>query len=257
MALLSFCRFSRDPGALYTSVFTMGLSQVLFEATRTWVWYMALEPLVRRVWPQILITSSRLLDGRFHDPLVGRDILAGAAFGVFVTILLKLKLVLHNFLGESVPLSGLFSHQLMEGIPELIGTAALAHGVAIFMAFFIMMILLVNRTVFRSERGALIATQVGFASLTAALMGGSLAIAIPVAMIMVSTVLFLLVRFGMLALLSFFTCRMLLDFFPLTFDTSRWYFANGFAAPLLIASMAALGCYFATANRSTRQRANS
>jgi serine/threonine-protein kinase len=43
-----------------------------------WLWYIALEPYVRRSWPQVLIGWSRLLSGRFQDPLVGRDILFGA-----------------------------------------------------------------------------------------------------------------------------------------------------------------------------------
>ena len=152
--LSSFCHFPREPVDVYAIVITMGLSQVLFEVARTWVWYMALEPFVRSVWPQILISSSRLLEGRFHDPLVGRDILAGAVFGVLVTILLQLKLVVHSLFEESVQYDSVFSLKLMVGIRELIGTAALAHGLAFFLAFFIMMILLMNRIVFRSERGA-------------------------------------------------------------------------------------------------------
>ena len=75
-------------------------------------------------------------------------------FGVLVTILLQLKLVVHSLFEESVLYDGVFSSKLMVGIRELIGTAALAHGLAFFLAFFIMMILLMNRIVFRSERGA-------------------------------------------------------------------------------------------------------
>src|SRR5437870_3095440 len=37
------------------------------------------EPFVRRRWPQMLISWTRLLSGRFNDPMVGRDILIGAA----------------------------------------------------------------------------------------------------------------------------------------------------------------------------------
>src|SRR5262249_28259216 len=44
-----------------------------------WVLYLALEPYVRRLWPQMLVSWVRLLDGRFRDPLVG-----GALVGVVV-----------------------------------------------------------------------------------------------------------------------------------------------------------------------------
>ncbi len=47
-----------------------------------WLVYLALEPWVRRYWPQTLITWSRLLAGRWRDPLVGRDILFGALCGI-------------------------------------------------------------------------------------------------------------------------------------------------------------------------------
>ncbi len=39
--------------------------------------YLAIEPFVRRVWPQTIIAWRRLLEGRLRDPLVGRDILIG------------------------------------------------------------------------------------------------------------------------------------------------------------------------------------
>ena len=43
---------------------------------------MAFEPFVRRRWPGRIISWSRLLAGGFRDPLVGRDILIGAVFGL-------------------------------------------------------------------------------------------------------------------------------------------------------------------------------
>ncbi len=42
-----------------------------------WLAYIAIEPIVRRSWPELLFSWSRLLSGRFRDPLVGRDLLAG------------------------------------------------------------------------------------------------------------------------------------------------------------------------------------
>jgi len=43
----------------------------------TWVGYVACEPYVRRLWPEALVSWSRVLGGRTRDPLVGRDVLAG------------------------------------------------------------------------------------------------------------------------------------------------------------------------------------
>ena len=47
--------------------------------------YLVLEPLVRRFWPQMLIAWTRLLSGRWRDPLVGRDLLVGTITGIALT----------------------------------------------------------------------------------------------------------------------------------------------------------------------------
>jgi len=43
--------------------------------------YVALEPYIRRRWPELLIAWSRLLTGKWRDPMVGRDVLIGVAAG--------------------------------------------------------------------------------------------------------------------------------------------------------------------------------
>jgi hypothetical protein len=52
--------------------------------------YMALEPYVRRHWPQAIISWSRLVAGRLRDPLVGRDVLWGVALGVVWSVVVSL-----------------------------------------------------------------------------------------------------------------------------------------------------------------------
>ena len=48
--------------------------------------YLALEPFVRRRWPQSLISWTRLLAGDVRDPLVAGHILLATAFGVAIAI---------------------------------------------------------------------------------------------------------------------------------------------------------------------------
>ena len=72
-------------------LFGMLLSSVTYVALGTWVFYIALEPHVRRVWPETMIGWSRLLTGRFRDPLVGRDILIGALAGIVLTVVIQLE----------------------------------------------------------------------------------------------------------------------------------------------------------------------
>ena len=57
------------------------LARALWIAVLAWVFYMALEPLVRRAWPQLLISWSRLLSGSWRDPLVACHTLLGLGAG--------------------------------------------------------------------------------------------------------------------------------------------------------------------------------
>jgi len=49
-----------------------------------WILYIALEPFVRRRWPQMLVSWTRLLAENLRDPLVARDALIGCALGSLV-----------------------------------------------------------------------------------------------------------------------------------------------------------------------------
>ena len=56
-----------------------GTGLALFNAAFAATFYLALEPHVRRRWPSILVSWSRLIAGDVFDPLVARDVLIGAA----------------------------------------------------------------------------------------------------------------------------------------------------------------------------------
>ncbi|MGD9590159.1 MAG: protein kinase [Pyrinomonadaceae bacterium] len=46
------------------------------------VLYLAIEPVARKRFPELLVSWNRLLAGRFTDPLIGRDVLIGLSVGV-------------------------------------------------------------------------------------------------------------------------------------------------------------------------------
>jgi serine/threonine-protein kinase len=54
------------------------LGHALFVGTLTGVFYLGLEPLLRRNWPHRIVGWARALAGRFGDPLVGQGLFAGA-----------------------------------------------------------------------------------------------------------------------------------------------------------------------------------
>jgi serine/threonine-protein kinase len=60
--------------------------RTILEGAAASFFYLALEPFMRRRWPEKLIAWARLMSGRFRDPMVGRDVLIGMIGGLlFVT----------------------------------------------------------------------------------------------------------------------------------------------------------------------------
>jgi hypothetical protein len=67
-------------------IFT-ALRNALYTPVEVWLVYVAFEPYLRRYVPNTLIGWSRLLEGRWRDPLVGGHVLAGVAIGIGVSLL--------------------------------------------------------------------------------------------------------------------------------------------------------------------------
>ena len=77
----------------------LAISTALLWGGAVWVLYLALEPYVRRYWPQAIISWTRVLAGRWRDPLVGRDVLYGAVLGILFCDLYGLRYHLEARLG--------------------------------------------------------------------------------------------------------------------------------------------------------------
>jgi serine/threonine-protein kinase len=61
--------------------------------------YIALEPHVRRRWPERMISWSRLVSGNLRDPMVGRDILIGITAGLAHSLTASLAHAVPSLLG--------------------------------------------------------------------------------------------------------------------------------------------------------------
>jgi len=84
-------------------VLTKGSMLVLFVPAFTWLLYIALEPHIRRVWPETMIGWSRLLAGNVRDPLVGRDVLVGVLIAIGNGLILALHTMLRQWSGRPPP----------------------------------------------------------------------------------------------------------------------------------------------------------
>jgi serine/threonine-protein kinase len=75
--------------------FAYTVGSALYTLAITVIFYLALEPWVRRYWPQVLVTSTRVLRDDWKNPRVGRDVLIGTALGVlFITYIAVMQLAI-------------------------------------------------------------------------------------------------------------------------------------------------------------------
>jgi serine/threonine-protein kinase len=240
---------SHIAGVYENPVLEIGLAQALAVAAHCWISYSALEPYVRRWWPQALISWGRLVDGRWRDPLVGQNLLVGALAGVAPYVLLELEVLAPSWLGLA-PQRFIAVHALtLAGPSALAGEILLSITRATTNALFYLMILLFFRVVLRRTplvSGAFLAMLTVIAVLVAELH--------PVlgwfwGAFWAALVLWLLTRLGLLACIVMLVTFSLLDLFPLTTNFSAWYFGSGATAVAVVFALAAFGFYTSQAGR--------
>jgi serine/threonine-protein kinase len=83
------CRVHLAPSTGILGTFLLVICTSVFYGVLFWALYLALEPFVRRHWPQTLVSWTTLLGGRVRDRVVGRDVLVGVALGVGISLLLR------------------------------------------------------------------------------------------------------------------------------------------------------------------------
>ncbi len=187
-----------------------------------WGFYIALEPWVRRRWPETMISWSRFTTKGIRDPRVGRDILIGAAMGGVLSVLRLVQIHLHGVAAPpSTPdLAGL------GGLRPMAAFALQAIDGAIFDPILALFILFMARVALRKEWLAAVGAV---AILTAMSVGNTSApmIDIPATVCLQAIEIFVLLRFGVPAVIAGgLVMNYLLDV-PMTLDFSSWYAAIG------------------------------
>ncbi len=202
-------------------LFARGAAQALLVGSIVWGLYLALEPLVRRRWPELLISWTRLLGGGFTDPVVARDLLRGLALGGVVALVSPLRSVVNRALGlmPGVPrwdrLDALLDSR--HALANLLGQAIGAFGVSLG---FVFLLLILRRAVRHEAIAALLfALLVGVPGALAS--GGTVAVSVAFGLV-VASVFYGAMRLGLLvAVVTIMTASVLVDL-PLTADLAHW-----------------------------------
>jgi hypothetical protein len=214
----------------------------------TWLLYIALEPYVRRRWPTTLVSWSRLLAGRFRDPLVGRDVLAGCLSASVLEVIGRLASLVHAWLGYPPALPFLGPHWQLLGARTIVAYLAyyLVNAPVFWLAALFVLVLL--RALLRKEWAVAVAFVIFMTGLLTTLEGFTID-GLIFNVIANSVFAFMLMRFGLLSVVVNFIFANILNYFPLTFQGSAWYAGISLAGILLMAALAFYGFYTSLGSR--------
>lgn len=201
-------------------VISDGVGGPLWKALWCWVFYVALEPYVRRRWPQSLIGWTRLLNRGFHDLHVGPQLLVGGAFGVCMALLVYCWEIpfrqrgfyrINPFIATTLMDTRQIAGQALSAMDLAIG-----YTLIFFFLFFLLRVLMPRQWLASSAWILL------WSGLAAA--GGALpAINAIFVALMSGMIAFVATRFGLLPLVTAMFAAWMLMMFPMTVDFSVWY----------------------------------
>jgi serine/threonine protein kinase len=215
------------------------LSTGLFVSAAIWLLYLALEPYVRRNWPQTIISWTRFISGRFRDPLVGRDLLFGVLLGIFWAFVFELGSLSLLRAGARPQLA---NAEFLLGVREAIaiGLVTIVSSIQTTLVFFFLLVLL--RVLVKNRWVAAAIFVLLFAG-PKVLGSDHPLIETPVWLIIYGIAAFAVVRFGLIVLaMAVLTVDVLLNI-PITLDFSNWYAGRALCVVLGFMLIAAWGFY--------------
>jgi hypothetical protein len=221
-----------------------------YSGATTWLVYIALEPLVRRTWPERLVSWTRLLAGGVRDPMVARDILLGTAITAsLAAAVAPLSMLLRpgSFVAVKRSLAPLLgTGQCLASIAQ-----SMRDSVRIGLLSFLLLLLLGRLRRLRGIAPAcvgLVLVAITYTALTDSMSTFNI-VALLMALV-VGASIFLLVRLGNLALMSAFFLEYILGiYFPDTTRLTGWYAGCTWWIVLTIALLTGYGVYFSTGGR--------
>ncbi|MFZ0290416.1 MAG: hypothetical protein WAL65_15200, partial [Candidatus Sulfotelmatobacter sp.] len=237
--LLWLCRGHLVPSIDTLGVFIIAVSTALFVSGTTWMLYLALEPWVRRRWPQTIISWSRLLSGQFRDPLVGRDILFGVMLGVMWILIFQFRYIPMMHMGAA---PGIAQTEYVAGGREALGAWLMQIPASILGTLGFFFLLLGLKLLLRKDWLAAIAFVAVYA-LPQGLTSSYVAVELPAQILVYAIAVLIVYRFGLIPLAcAIFTINMLGNV-PFTADLSAWYMPTSVLALLSVVALAGWGFY--------------
>ena len=209
------------------------------------IFYLAVEPGARRVWPTMLLAGSRLVSGptiRLRDPRVGRSVLAGLIAGGLSLLALPLASLIVSAAGRSpVDVHMIFRFSWL-GPRYAAQEMMFASRYAIMVSFALVLFLVLARLLFRRTLPASLAAGAIYVLVYS---GGSL-IGVLFASILAAITLGVLVRFGVVAVVVTHWISDVM-FVQWTRDFDAWHGQSAAMSLVAVVVLAAYGYWASTA----------
>ena len=224
-----------DLGAEFGLV-ARGAALAALAAGFLWLFYLALEPYVRRLRPWTLVSWTRALNGGTRDVVVGRDLLFGMTWGALLALCLVAADFVPPLLGRAAPTPDDSFLGTLLGTRHVLAYLAGSPVDATLLGLAALLLFLILRLATRRDWIAatllvaiLVVNQVGQ-------MGEALWFSLPLGLLIYGTYVGLLLRFGVLAAIAGpFTANVLLGL-PQSWALGAWTgSATALVAPLLAA----------------------
>jgi serine/threonine-protein kinase len=223
----------------------LAICTAIFYGFTVYIMYIALEPHVRRRWPQTLISWTAILTRHWRDPIVGRDVLVGLAAGIGVPVVVQTvdALVLGSNLDPQ-----LGPTEVLLGLRSTLTVClrSVPHGIRDTLASFLLLFLL--RALLRNQwltgaAFALLFTIPTFLGSQHPIVDGLETL---LAYGLVAAVAW---RFGLLALGVYIFSNGVVESTQATLHTGAWYFGNDLFLLAFILGLAVWGCYTSMAGQ--------
>jgi hypothetical protein len=223
---------------------TSSISNWLVGTGIVWLMYIALEPYVRRRWPDMLIGWNRLLAGDYRDPLVGRDLLFGCAAAIVMLLLVRLVNPLYSLIGAvpqsrpviGPPYGGVETLRLLSGARAIVVGILGLLSTQIENCFITCYVLFLVRVLLRKTWLTLIFCALLFTMTMTGATGNFHPSSFIILALATCIHLVVIFRFGLLALMATVYLHNILYLFPIT-TTSAWYSGIGFTGLLLLLAL--------------------
>lgn len=217
----------------------------LIPAALIWLMYIALEPHVRKRWPRLIISWSRLMAGSFRDPMVGRDLLLGGLLGLLHSSAIAFGSMLPRWLGFPKPPTMLTNVLMFDGTRNILGVFLGSHVVmSVFAGFAFLFVLLLLYIILRRQWLAALALFLIALAIELSAFAASAPRFYWVASILISlTIVVVVTRLGLLATMAAQLFFFLTLDYPLTTDVSAWYVPATVFSLAIVLGLSVYGFY--------------